>query len=273
MYHDVVEPGDWDASGFSGGDAAIYKLEHRAFEAHLRAIGRAMDHADLARLANPDELLAGRQANTMVTLHFDDGGASALRVADVLEEHRWRGWFHITTDRIGAAGFVTAADIAELDARGHVIGSHSCSHPARMSQLRWWRVLEEWSRSIETLSQIVGHQVTVASVPGGYSSARVVSAAERAGIRVLFDSEPVRTARNVRDCLVLGRYAVKRRTGAEEAAAIAVGARIPRWRQWGAWNAKKLLKRAGGDHWLAARKLILDRLAAAQAQPAAQADD
>ena len=38
LYHDVVMPGHFDSSGFTGGDADIYKFARPEFERHLEAI-------------------------------------------------------------------------------------------------------------------------------------------------------------------------------------------------------------------------------------------
>jgi peptidoglycan/xylan/chitin deacetylase (PgdA/CDA1 family) len=259
MYHDVVDRGAADASGFAGGAAALYKLDAATFDEHLAAIAKAVERAGLERISEPSALELHGSGRAGVVLHFDDGGASALRAAEAIERHGFRGFFHITTDRIGTPGFVTEADLRELHARGHVVGSHSCSHPPRISSLDWPEMLRQWSESIARLREVLGVPVRVGSVPGGYSSGRVVAAAERAGIEVLFDSEPLSGLRRHGRCLVLGRYAVKRDTRAEEVAAIAAGSRVPRLRQWVAWNAKKALKRVGGTHWLALRGRLLER--------------
>jgi peptidoglycan/xylan/chitin deacetylase (PgdA/CDA1 family) len=258
MYHDVVAPGAEDGSGFPGGDAAIYKLERAQFDDHLDSITRAVAGSGHERATTAAELVRRSPSRPpVVLLHFDDGGASALSTADRLERAGWRGWFHITTDRIGSPGFVTVRDVAELDQRGHAIGSHSCSHPARMSSLPFAGMVREWAESTARLSDIAGKRIAVASVPGGYSSRQVVLAAEQAGIELLFSSEPTSRFDWVRGCLVLGRYAIQRTTRAAEAAAVAIGARGPRIRQWAAWNGKKVLKRAGGTYWLALRKRVL----------------
>jgi len=93
-------------------------------------------------------------------------------------------------------------------------------------------------------------------VPGGYCSYEVIRAADRAGIEVLFTSEPTSRFDWIRGCLVLGRYAIKRSTPPEEAAQLAVGAPLPTWKQWANWNARKVLKRVGGARWLAARERL-----------------
>jgi peptidoglycan/xylan/chitin deacetylase (PgdA/CDA1 family) len=255
MYHDVIRRNGLTTSGFAGPAADSYKLDAYMFERHLTEISDVVAQTDLERVTNARELSwRAPLSRPAVMLHFDDGGACALDVADRLERARWRGYFHITTDRIGTAGFVTASDLRELHARGHVIGSHSCSHPPRMSSLPWKVMLREWTASKATLEQVLGAPVTVASVPGGFCSHQVILAADEAGIEVLFTSEPTSRYEWIRGCLVLGRYAIRRTTPPEQAAGYATGALLPCWEQWAAWNAKKMLKRIGGEHWLTMRK-------------------
>lgn len=110
-------------------------------------------------------------------------------VGDLLE-NLGRGHFFITAGQIGKHGFINAAQLRELHERGHVIGSHSYSHPTRMSLCDDEILADEWARSVEMLSELLGEKVDTASVPGGYYSRRVAEAAAAAGIRILFNSEP-----------------------------------------------------------------------------------
>jgi peptidoglycan/xylan/chitin deacetylase (PgdA/CDA1 family) len=262
MYHDVVRPGALDASGFCSPDANTYKLDADVFEDHLAAITDAVELTGFQRTPGLREILRYRPgARPAVLLHFDDGGACALDVADRLERAGWRGYFHITTDLIGTRGFVTASDIRELDARGHVIGSHSMSHPERMSSFRWDAMVREWWVSEATLDDLLGKPVVVASMPGGYCSHRVVKTAAQAGIEFLFTSEPTSRFGWFGGCTVLGRYAIRRATRAEEAASIATGAFGPCLEQWITWNAKKVVEGIGGDRWLTARNHLRGRYA------------
>src|SRR2546423_9925897 len=161
MYHDVVEPGADDASGFPGAWPALYKLERGEFERHLNAIREAIGDKPVSLADQPSP-------NCPLLLTFDDGGVSAYDpIAPMLEARGWRGHFFITTDRIGQPGFVTREQIRELRGRGHVVGSHSCSHPTRMSALTRADLLREWRESIAALSDILGEAPLVASVPGG----------------------------------------------------------------------------------------------------------
>src|ERR1035437_3386025 len=120
MYHDVVENGDFESSGFSGVAAHVYKLRREDFERHLDAIVRAT-----ARVSTIREL-EGRP----VLLTFDDGGVSFHHpIADLLESRGWRGHFFITTDPIGTPGFLTEPQCGELPTAA---ATSSAAIPARI---------------------------------------------------------------------------------------------------------------------------------------------
>jgi len=254
MYHDVVEGDAYDASGFAGADAALYKLGREEFEAHLSAIAARA----VGRPVTVEEFGGGAVGARPLLLTFDDGGVSAYtHAAPALERRGWRGHFFVTTGRVGAPAFLSREQIKELDGRGHVVGSHSATHPARMARCGYDEMLREWRTSAEVLSDITGRAVTAASVPGGYYSRRVAEAANEAGYRHLFTSEPRAGLHRVGDCLVIGRYTVQRWTTPQVAAAIAAGRLAPRLRQAVLWNAKKATKAVGGEFYLRARKALI----------------
>jgi peptidoglycan/xylan/chitin deacetylase (PgdA/CDA1 family) len=239
LYHDVVEANQSSASGFSGADADIYKLETGRFEAHLSAFERVSNH---------------------LVITVDDGGVSAhTHIADRLEMHGRRGFFFIATDWIGRPAFLDRNWIRELRERGHLIGSHSCSHPPRLSHCSWTQICDEWSRSIIILSDILGEPVQAASVPGGFYSRDVARAASLAGIRTLFTSEPTLRVEKVDNCTVIGRFMIQRSTTAAEAASLAQGSLAARMKQASLWNAKKCIKKVGGETWLRFRKWALQQ--------------
>ena len=255
LYHDVVEGGDWDASGFPGALPAAYKLERRDFENHLSAVSRVAARRDTVR-----DLFQPVPGPPPVLLTFDDGGASAYAcVADLLERAGWRGHFLVTTDYIDTPGFVTRAQLRELVGRGHVIGSHSCSHPNPMSRCGWDRLVAEWTRSAAVLADVLGEPVRVASVPGGAFSRRVAAAAAAAGLTALFTSEPTARCRVVDGCLVLGRFVLRRGDPPKRAAALASGNLRARLSQLVVWNLKKIAKAVGGDLYPALSRLVHER--------------
>ena len=222
----------------------------------------AIKHSLRREPATGPDLLARPPADCPVLLTFDDGGVSAVtHVADMLDEFDWKAHFLITAGRIGTPGFLDGPQIQELRRRGHIIGSHSYSHPIRMAHCSAAELDDEWQRSVLCLTGILGEPIQVASVPGGYYSRPVALAAARAGIKLLFTSEPVTRSQTVDGCLVLGRFTAKRGHPPQRSAAIAAGDRRLQISEYLYWNAKKAAKALLGGVWLRARVMLLERRA------------
>ena len=254
MYHDVVPAGEFATSGISGADADIYKLDRVAFIQHLDAV---------AQVGKVRSCLENWQTGPPpVFLTFDDGGGCSPWIADELSKRGWCGHFFITTDWIGKPGFVTAADLRAMRAGGHVIGSHSASHPLRILALPIEQIDREWNSSVKVLSDILGEPVTTGSVPGGFYSRQVGESAVRAGVKMLFISEPTEVCEpGAGGCLLLGRFFVQQGMPAAAAASFAGGPGMARTKQALAWKVKKTLKALGGDLYIKARVAYFSKTA------------
>jgi len=254
-YHDIVDelqrPPN-DGSRHSG----RYKLDRRHFRAHMDSIWHSAGHSSVRVIDRARQW----QGEVPLFLTFDDGAVSSYTiVAGELEKRGWRGHFFVTTDWTGRPGFLDPHQIRELHARGHVIGSHSCSHPARMSKLSWAELSSEWKESCAILSDILQDRVLTASVADGYYSRKVGRAAAAAGIRVLFTSEPSAKVSVVDGCLILGRYSIQSHTPPGVSGAIAARNRWPRLRQAILWQAKRPVKALAGESYFTIRRLLLSR--------------
>ena len=248
LYHDVVDADRCRDSGFDAGDADIYKLTRRAFGDHL---------ARLAAIGAPPEL-APCTAPSRWMITFDDGGASALAaIAPALEARGWRGHFFMTTGWLGEPAFLSADGLRELVARGHLVGSHSHTHPLAMSSLSRGELLREWRDSSEILAGVLGERPTIASIPGGAYSRTVAETAGEAGIRVLFTSEPTPRVWHVGPVTCYGRYTVQHRTPPDTALAFATGRGAASLRQRLAWDGKKIVKAACGPAYRELRRRLL----------------
>jgi peptidoglycan/xylan/chitin deacetylase (PgdA/CDA1 family) len=236
LFHDVYAK-DPRESGFASDAADRYKLSVTAFDAHLDAIASVGDVPFL--------------------ITVDDGGVSYYTMlADRLEARGWRGYCFVSTNQIGTRGFLDAAQIRELDARGHIIGSHSATHPTRFSACRPQQMREEWDVSRRALADILGHDVTVASVPGGYYSRAVARSASEAGLRLLFNSEPV-TARTIEGgCTVAGRFTIRRGDPPGMSSRLLLPAPWTRWGAWTKWNAKGMVKPLLGPAYMRVADLV-----------------
>jgi peptidoglycan/xylan/chitin deacetylase (PgdA/CDA1 family) len=253
LFHDVYVGGAGE-SGFSSDAANRYKLPLRDFDAQLAALARV--RTDVPVLAR--DLTRCRSAFPFLVT-FDDGGVSYYTIAaDRLEALGWRGHCFVSTDCIGRRGFLDASQIRELDARGHLIGSHSASHPTRFSACSPQQMREEWSRSRQVLEDLLGHAVTVASVPGGYYSRLVAQSASEAGLHVLFTSEPITGIETAGSCLVVGRYTIRRGDDREFASRL-VASPWTRCGAWASWNAKGLVKPLLGPSYMRIADWLLSR--------------
>lgn len=253
LYHDVTSAGAEDRSGFCGPEAARYKLTADEFSRHLDRIHTATAAPPVADPAHLKRFTEGW------TITFDDGGVSACTtIAELLERRGWRGWFFIATDFIDTPSFCTRDQLRDLHRRGHVIGSHSCSHPERISSCSSVRIQEEWSRSCEALASIIRAPILTASVPGGFYSREVAAAAAQAGVRWLFNSEPTTRDFVVDGCRILGRYNIYRGMSADDATSLLTSS-SRRWRQAAFWACKKSAKSLAGPLYKTLRKRLLQR--------------
>jgi peptidoglycan/xylan/chitin deacetylase (PgdA/CDA1 family) len=212
-----------------------------------------------------DHLLALIAASPSLpfSLTFDDGGASFYTtVIDRLEALGWRARCFVPTDVIGQPGFMTRRQIREVDRRGHLVGSHSASHPARISACSSDQIAREWTRSREVLEDILGREVTTASVPGGFYSRRVAAAAIDAGIRTLFTSEPSIHPQPLDGCAIVGRFAIRYRTTPRHCASLVRTSPWARWAAWADWKAKALIKPILGTAYVHVADRLMARSAA-----------
>jgi peptidoglycan/xylan/chitin deacetylase (PgdA/CDA1 family) len=260
LFHDVYAA-DPRESGFVSPAADRYKLSLQQFDAQLAGLAQVRADVpvllqDISGGINP-ELSSGYPY--LVTV--DDGGVSYYTlVADRLEARGWRGHCFVSTDAIGTRGFLSASQLRELDRRGHVIGTHSASHPARFSACEPAHMREEWARSRMVLEDLLGHKVEIASVPGGYYSRRVARSARDAGLRVVFTSEPVTASHDEEGTLVIGRFTLRRGHPTDRAGLLAHCEPWARYQEWASWRAKGLVKPLLGPLYSPTADWVLSRI-------------
>lgn len=259
LYHDVVPEGNFSYSGFSSPTADLYKFEIKDFHNHIDKISLSAKNCpitvwDFLKMNDKQPI------TKPFLLTFDDGGVSASTlIADKLDEMNWKAHFFITTKFIGNLSFVSKENIIDLRKRGHVIGSHSHSHPTIFSALEYPKLLEEWEYSKKCLEDILGEEVITASIPGGYYSKNVAKAASESGLKALFTSEPIQSTFKIDNCNVIGRYTIFGRLNPETAASISHDDKTTRFGQWFYWNFKKVAKKSTGKFYTIFRNFIMER--------------
>lgn len=98
--------------------------------------------------------------------------------------------------------------IKELALRGHVIGSHSSSHPERMDIMSVSELNNEWLNSTQVLKEIVGQDILTASIPNGYSNHKVLEVMNKMGIVNIYTSNPTTKIRKFKGSNIIRRYVI-----------------------------------------------------------------
>jgi peptidoglycan/xylan/chitin deacetylase (PgdA/CDA1 family) len=250
IYHDV-RPETSNSQQPRDGVADWYAVTPRVFSSHLKAIETVT--------AEPSLVTDGPGADRLF-LTFDDGEISAITtVAPMLEERRWRGHFFIITSLIGSPGYLGDDDLRDLAARGHLVGSHSHTHPI-MTELGEPEIRAEWMKSREILETILGDPVVVASVPTGYYAPRIGRLAVESGYQYVFTSEPWLKPRPLGTGTMYGRFMVRSGTTAESIGAVCSFSRFAVARRRLAWQSRKVLKAALGRRYEDLRRAVIARL-------------
>ena len=252
MYHDTFANGNTESSGRCGVGPDLYKVDVDRFRGQMLGIHERFQ--DRAAAANKPG-----STTCPLLITFDDGGVSAYtQVASILEEFGLVGHFFVTTSYIGKPGFLDKAQLRELDERGHVVGSHTDSHPDIITNLSYDDLLQEWKVSTAKLREILGKPIEVASIPGGEYSKQVVRAAGENGIRFLFTSEPVTRTWKVGECLAIGRFTIMQTTPDHVVFELANSSHTRSQRQQSrSWYSKKLAKKICGPLYLVIRDKLL----------------
>lgn len=187
MFHDIVS-NEYPASGFLKEGAQQYTIDIDKFEEFVKFCNKYIPE---------------------VIFTFDDGGSSFYNiVVQILERFNKRGIFCISTNFIGNNRFLTKEQIKEIHNRGHIIASHSCTHPRDISKLSIDTIVSEWTKSKKILENIIGEEVKIASIPGGAVSSRVLKGLKLAGYEEVYTSKPTDKLSLFEGMRIIGRYTI-----------------------------------------------------------------
>jgi peptidoglycan/xylan/chitin deacetylase (PgdA/CDA1 family) len=110
---------------------------------------------------------ANLELRPMVTFCFDDGKASDYEKAfPYLQRKGIRATYFQCTSRIGQAGYCTSAQLAEMAAAGHEIGSHTVTH-ANLATLTEEQMIAELKNSKLAIQTITGYPCRTLGIPDG----------------------------------------------------------------------------------------------------------
>jgi len=139
-----------------------------------------------------------------VCITFDDGCETDLiSAAPVLKELGFGATSYITVAFLEEPGYMSHAQVRELQSLGFEIGCHSLTHPY-LTDVDDGRLREETAGAKDRLEQIAGVRVDHYSCPGGRWDARVRAAVQQANFQTMATSA---TGLN---CSGTDRYALSR---------------------------------------------------------------
>jgi peptidoglycan/xylan/chitin deacetylase (PgdA/CDA1 family) len=135
------------------------------------------------------EVIIDAAADDRVSITFDDGNLSDLEQAlPALVRQGMTARFFPLVGRIGAEGYLSAAEISALSAAGMRVGSHGLHH-RNWCALNDHELHEELTVSRRTLGEILETEITEAACPFGSYNRRVLKALQAAGYRRAFNSD------------------------------------------------------------------------------------
>lgn len=130
----------------------------------------------------------GDGSQAMIT--FDDGNASDVELAlRELVAHDIRATFFIVPSLVGTEGYLTWDDVVLLKGYGMTIGSHTWSH-RNLALCDRQSVVRELVQSKTHIEAMLGSNVDLLALPGGFAPKGIARYASEAGYSHVFTSQP-----------------------------------------------------------------------------------
>ena len=166
-YHRVVP---------DGAESKFYDLAESAFDEQMRILAERSAAVDDGAIRLADGLTA------YVTI--DDGTDDHYRAARILSDLGLTGVFFVVTGKLDVPGRLTTAQVKQMAAAGHRIGSHTVTH-ACLPEATDDELTTELVESKRDLEDMLGTTIDWLAPPGGLIDDRVIAAATDAGYRVI----------------------------------------------------------------------------------------
>ena len=151
--------------------------------------------------------------NGDIEITHDDGGGSALLLAQALSRLQIRATFFVITSKIGKYNYLSSQEILQINAMGHRIGSHSDTHPSPFCELSELKIHSEVMRSKSILEELLNTEVSTFAIPGGEIRRKTLEILSDPilGLRRVYTSTPYRGIfRTIRGVEFAGRLCIER---------------------------------------------------------------
>lgn len=115
----------------------------------------------------------------IVTTSWDDGTASDIKLAQLIEKYSLKATFYVTKSYTYLEDTLAIDDVIELDEK-HEIGAHTLTHPD-LDKISIEKATDEIVDSKEYLKSILGHNVEMFCYPRGKYNNQIISIVKNAG--------------------------------------------------------------------------------------------
>jgi len=187
LYH-LILPEEDDLSKISP-EEIVFSVREKEFAKQLEYL-----YSKGWKTINLSQLLEYLQAKTPFPdksqiLSFDDGNQTDYTVAfPLLEKFGFKATFFLTSDFIDKPGHLQKSQILEMSQAGMEFGSHGKTHKF-LSTLNDDELKSELLDSKKMLEEIIGKEINLLSLPGGYHSANVKRITKELGFKGICTSE------------------------------------------------------------------------------------
>jgi len=124
-----------------------------------------------------------------LVLSFDDGNQTDYTIAfSLLKKFGFKATFFLTTDFIDKSGHLQKSQILKMSQEGMEFGSHGKTHRF-LSTLKEEELRQELLDSKKFLEEIIGKEINLLSLPGGYHSTTVKRIAQELGFKGICTSK------------------------------------------------------------------------------------
>jgi peptidoglycan/xylan/chitin deacetylase (PgdA/CDA1 family) len=166
----------------------VYLLKEEEFSKHLEYL-----HSEEWSTISVEQLLESLKNKTLfpersLIISFDDGNQTDYDLAfTLLERFGFKATFFLTSDFIDRPGHLTRSQILQMSKGGMEFGSHGKTHRF-LSTLSEKELRSELVESKTVLEDLIGKDISLLSLPGGYHSSEVIEMARDAGYKAIFTS-------------------------------------------------------------------------------------
>ena len=187
LYHRILPEED---------DLSKVSPEERVFSVREKEFAKQLEYlySNGWKTLNLSQLLEYLQAETpfpdkSLVISFDDGNQTDYStVFPRLKKFGFKATFFITSDFIDKPGYLQRSQMLKMSQEGMEFGSHGKTHKF-LSTLNDDKLKSELLDSKKMLEEIIGKEINLLSLPGGYFSSKVKTIAKEAGYRGICTSE------------------------------------------------------------------------------------